>query len=924
MQELIYSIDADLSNKNDVLAIRIQHAEKISLDFTPAPTQQILTRDKLNSFSTSRDASILPFLIKEELAYLKKNKRGLGNDTPFNIIHIPYSEVLQAFKLFSISGKLHYNGKALVIDLISKTEFFYQIDGTSGTTVVEGYFTSKGQEFNISACDYIGRGAPHWYIKGVSLKLIATDVSWKDLKNMSSGSSKPYRELIEDADEDPEAPRVVIKGSLTIPNNEPLPIFHLKDRLGSFGDLSMVYTDSSGKFLQEVDYHDPRPNIEHNGKAVAKRMKAVEQGWEKDLLETGFTKKPLATSRYYCPLDKVAKSIAFLLDVGWQVRDWRGNKIAQLKNTDLAAISLADEIVIKGKMRFDTFEADVTDIIGAFNRRERFAELLPGHVALLPQNLEEFGLHDLSQEGEIIGKEIRIKQNQVGSLSGLFEDHPKMSLDSTVASLKDKLSSFQSVEITPPGSSFKGTLRPYQQEGLNWLSFLYAFHFHGILADDMGLGKTVQVLAFLSRLEEISIASRHAVLIVVPTSLIFNWKNEIEKFLPNTPVIIHHGPERCQELPQQLLLSQERLQIILTTYTTARNDASQLANIPFECLILDEAQAIKNASTQTAKILSKFKSQFRLSITGTPVENHLMELWSHFNFLIPDLFGDESSFQAEVQAGMSDSRFIKRIKKKIRPFLLRRRKEEVAKDLPEKIEQIVWITMHEKQRKVYEEFLSGVRRNLIPKVNADGSTKHRMEILESIMRLRQICCHPLLVHHDETDPEALQSSKLDALLEDLDTALEEGRKVLVYSQFTTMLGLMAKNLKSRNISFAYLDGSTKNREAVVDSFQNDPQLQIFLISLKAGGIGLNLTAADYVFIYDPWWNDAAENQAIDRAHRIGRKDTVIAKRYILEDSIEQKMIKLKAAKSSLAADLLDDEGAVSGSLTADDLLFLLS
>lgn len=429
----------------------------------------------------------------------------------------------------------------------------------------------------------------------------------------------------------------------------------------------------------------------------------------------------------------------------------------------------------------------------------------------------------------------------------------------------------------------------------------------------MGLGKTVQVLAFLSRIE-----LKSPILIVMPTSLIFNWKKEIERFLPGFPFVIHHGLDRLKSI--EIL---DKPQLILTTYTTARLDFSLLSQLSYECIILDEAQAIKNAHTQTSETVKKLNSSFRLSITGTPIENNLQELWSHFHFLIPDLFGTEDSFKAEILAGSSDSRFFKRIKKKIRPFLLRRRKEDVAKDLPEKIEQTVWVEMSEGQRAIYDEFLSGVRRNLIKKVDLDGVSKHRMEILEAIMRLRQICCHPLLVG-SENNHSPLESAKLDILIADLETAISEGRKILIYSQFTSMLALIGKRLKENNWNYAYLDGGTQNREKVVNEFQENPAIPLFLISLKAGGIGLNLTAADYVFLYDPWWNNAIENQAIDRAHRIGRKETVIAKRYIMLESIEEKMMKLKVAKSSMAADLLDDENGGAGSFNADDLLYLLS
>lgn len=493
-------------------------------------------------------------------------------------------------------------------------------------------------------------------------------------------------------------------------------------------------------------------------------------------------------------------------------------------------------------------------------------------------------------------------KSRLGALSEM-----KIQMDASLSGLRERLVTFTSVDETLPGRGFQGELRPYQQEGVSWLAFLYEFGLHGILADDMGLGKTVQVLAFLSQLE-----TEQPILIVMPTSLIFSWKREIERFLPEAAVIVHHGPERPREVA-----ALQRSGIILTTYTTLRLDSDLLAQVNCEVLVLDEAQAIKNSRTQTFQAACKLHARLRLSLTGTPLENHLGELWAHFHFLIPDLFGDEKEFASELQAAEVDLRHLNRIKKKIRPFLLRRKKAEVARDLPEKIEQVVWVEMAESQRRIYEQFLSGVRK----KVQAEGMGKSRMEVLEALLRLRQICCHPLLLS-GQLEEEVFESAKMEALLQDLEQVVEEGRKALVYSQFTSLLSLVGKQLRERNIPYAYLDGSTTNREEIVNRFQEDAALPLFLISLKAGGVGLNLTSADYVFLYDPWWNEAAENQAIDRAHRIGRKETVIAKRYVTVESVEEKMMKLKEHKRSLGDHLLDED-AGNASLTADDLLFLI-
>jgi len=912
MPELIYTIDKLRSEQDNALVIKIQQAERENFILTPISTSQILSRDLLTRSMNAKDATLIPFLLQEETDYAKKTSGRNLNDknATFDFVHISFGAVLQGLKLFATNGKLYFNGKPLVLDLYGKTEFYYTTDSTTDKTVAKGIIKTASQEFPIDSCDFIGRGPPHYIIKGINLKTLATDISWKDLKSAFGGATKSIQELIEEADEDPEAPRIILNHAVSILPPDPLPILLLKDRLGAFAELMMNYGGTS------VLFHSHQKNIEIDGKPIGKRNPAAEIGWEKDLLETGFIKKLSENSHYYCPLDKVAKSIAFLLEIGWKVLDWRGNTVLQHTQTTLHAESAANSVIIKGKLHYDNFQADLSSIVGAFNRRERFAEIAPGHVALLPHSLEQIGLDVFAEEGEIVSDGIKINKNNIGTLSGLFDSHPQIGLDKALTDIKSRLASFQGITEAAPGPGFSGILRTYQQEGVNWLSFLYDFGFHGMLADDMGLGKTVQVLAFLSRLQ-----LTEPVLIIVPTSLIFNWKREFERFLPGTPLIVHHGSNR-----QNLMLSQDKPAFILTTYTTVRLDFALFSKQSFSCLILDEAQAIKNAHTQTFQTVSKLQSHFRLSITGTPIENNLLELWSHFRFLIPDLFEDEASFKAEIQASISDPRFLKRIKKKIKPFLLRRRKEEVAKDLPEKIEQTVWIEMQPEQREIYEAFLSGVRRNLISKVNSDGAGKHRMEILEAIMRLRQICCHPLLISSilDDKNHNA-ESAKLEALMQDLETAISENRKILVYSQFTSMLTLIGKRLKENNWNYVYLDGSTVNREKVVTQFQEDTSIPIFLISLKAGGIGLNLTAADYVFLYDPWWNAAAENQAIDRAHRIGRKDTVIAKRYVVAESIEEKMMKLKAVKSTLAADLLDDEeGAVIATLTADDLLFLLN
>jgi len=904
MSILTFQVDKEESEATNTLTIRT------SLPFSA---------DKIKGLKENKE--VLHFLYLQETQYQTKikGKKSTPSDIGFTLFHVSYPQTTQALKLLAGTGRFFFKTKQLVCDIFGKSEFFYVVETKENNQLhISGKLKVKDTEFAVTDCDFICAGPPHWYIKGISLKFIVTDIAWKDLKQIYSNPPAVSLAQIQEnynIEEDPGAPTIVYTGSshhVMQQTAAPLPLLILKDRSGAFADLWMVYTSINGTKKERIAFHNPASSIPGSD---GKRKLGEERQWEQDLLQTAFIKKIVGETHYYCPMDNVAKSLTFLLEVGWDIEDWQGRRIIRQTDSDIHIQAQAQSLLVKGKLRFGDHEADLTDVLGAFTRRDRFVQLGSGAVGLLPKEFGSEGLQTIIEEGEIVHDGIKVRQSRFGSLSDLLESNYKVSCDHEIGELREKLLSFQGLKKALPENTFKGILRPYQQDGVNWLSFLYEHGFHGLLADDMGLGKTVQVLAFLSRLHV-----QKPVLIVLPTSLIFNWKREIERFLPDSKLITHHGPQRtksCRDLDQP--------HIILTSYTTMRLDLALFRAISYECVILDEAQTIKNSNTQIAQAVYQLQSRFRLSLTGTPIENHLGEVWSHFRFIVPDLFGEEQQFLADMEAASFDSRYLEKIRKKIRPFLLRRKKEEVAKDLPERIEQIVWVEMAPEQRKVYDDFLAGVKGNLFKKVEADGVGKHRMEVLEAILRLRQICCHPLLALAQSDEALEASSAKLEALLQDIETAIEEGRKVLVYSQFTSMLSLIAKQVKEKQWNYVYLDGSTStaNREKVVSQFQEDASIPLFLISLKAGGIGLNLTAADYVFLYDPWWNEAVENQAIDRAHRIGRKETVIAKRYATVESIEEKMIRLKEAKRSLISDLMSDD-LYNVNLTADDLQFLLS
>jgi len=639
------------------------------------------------------------------------------------------------------------------------------------------------------------------------------------------------------------------------PSNDSVPVLSLTDRTGAFADLWM----DGGIFGR---------------RKVSFPLSPEEQAWEKDLLQTDFIRKPSLSSQYYCPMDKIGKSLTFLLEVGWEIIDVKGRRVYRQAASDFNAHMEGDRFSLRGKIQYGEHTREVQDVFGAFNRREKFLELSPHAVGLIemPPTWEELAAEAVVED------------------SGVSIPKTRFALLEEVVRLPEEYRRV-SWEACLPASGFKGVLYPYQQKGVDWLSFLYRSGFHGLLADEMGLGKTVQLLAFFSTL-----SFEKPILIVMPSSLLFNWRRECEKFLPDLPIYTHAGPDRSLSIQSSL---------ILTSYAILRQDRLLLEQISFEAVILDEAQTIKNPDSLAAQAAYRLKAKFRLAITGTPIENRYEDLWSIFRFTMPDLLGDRR--QAPV---------LEVVRKKITPFLLRRTKEEVGIDLPSRQEQIVWVELSQEERSLYDRFLASQRAGLIQKVSHEGVGKNRLEILEAILRLRQMACHPKLVSGEYEGP----ASKLERLLADLEEVVSSGQKVLVYSQFTAMLKMIEKELIQKGYRYLYLDGQTENREEIVTQFQSDPAVSIFLISLKAGGVGLNLTEADYVFLYDPWWNEAVERQAIDRAHRIGRNRPVIARRYLACETIEEKILKLKGHKVAFASTLL----SVSEEPTLDDWYSLLT
>jgi SNF2 family DNA or RNA helicase len=457
-------------------------------------------------------------------------------------------------------------------------------------------------------------------------------------------------------------------------------------------------------------------------------------------------------------------------------------------------------------------------------------------------------------------------------------------------------------------------LRDYQLTGVAWLAALGAQNLGGILADEMGLGKTVQALAFLSLQR-----GRGPTLIVCPTSLLSNWQREAEQFTPELTVLRIDGPERASKIAR---LAEHDLG--LTSYGLLRRDAELYADFSFNSVVLDEAQHIKNPETQNAQAAFSLRASRRFVLTGTPMENSVRDLWSLMNFVAPGYLGTRTDFRERYEKPLatgSEPGLQRRLARRLRPFLLRRRKVDVARELPEKIEQIIPCELGSTQRATYNALLREIQQGLGASDRADGAT--RMRMLTGLLRLRQICCDLRLLALPPNDNKE-SSAKLDLLDELLEEIIDGGHRVLIFSQFVKMLDFVRERLEASEVGYCYLAGLTKNRQEEVDRFQNDATIPVFLISLKAGGVGLNLSAADTVIHFDPWWNAAVEAQATDRAHRIGQKRVVTSYKLIARETVEEKILHLQKRKRDLASAMLETEEPLMTGLTTADLAELLA
>jgi superfamily II DNA or RNA helicase len=667
-----------------------------------------------------------------------------------------------------------------------------------------------------------------------------------------------------------------------------------------------------------IDSKLTRQNIyQKTRRRVVERDLAGEAGAKARLSQLGFRDGDLLRDgQFELPAERMARAVRTLTQEGWRV-EADGKLYRSAGKVRMEINSGVDWFDLDGGAEFGESRVSLPKLLRAIKQGEQTVRLDDGSMGVIPEEwLSKYRL--LANLGGVSGDHLRFTRPQAGLLDALLANEPEVRVDELFARVRRELSEFAGVTAVDAPAGLRGELRGYQREGLGWLEFLRRFGFGGCLADDMGLGKTIQVLALLESRRALRAqngdAARPPSLVVVPRSLIFHWREEAARFAPEIKILEHFGSARG--VPDRHFHDYD---LVITTYGTLSRDAVHLKKIHFEYAILDEAQAVKNASTLSARAVRLLNADHRLALSGTPVENHLGELWSLFEFLNPGMLGHASAFGGAGRNPDAATRSL--LARALRPFILRRTKGQVAKELPLKTEQTLYCDLKGDERKHYNELRDYYRDKLLKNVASDGLQKSKFQVLEALLRLRQAACHPGLIDKARVKQP---SAKIDALLEQLDQVLEEDHKVLVFSQFTSLLAILRDRLDTAKTTYAYLDGRTRDRQAKVEQFQNDPNTKLFLISLKAGGLGLNLHAAEYVYLLDPWWNPAVEAQAIDRAHRIGQTRQVFAYRLIARDTVEEKVLELQKSKRDLADAIITADNSVMRNLTRDDLELLLS
>ena len=793
-----------------------------------------------------------------------------------------------------------------------------QMNSSVAAFALQGELVRGDERVAMNEIDLVTRGGIVVFRSTVARFEPADHFSWIDDLARRGAIEAPRRHqdrLLREVAELPNGLEIDLPEDLGIERviGEALPLVRIK-RLPRQGDETDVPLELLFEYGGELlDAASQRKGVlDHASRRIVARNEAVEKGLRAKLLDCGASLSRDGKGFYVESAD-VPSLLPKLSDAGFRVL-LRERELKRDLGLRFRVSSGVDWFDLRGGLDFGSEVVPWPTLLKSLRHGETVLTLADGSQGLIPERLvSRYGrlvrLGDAEEDG------LRFAKSQVSLLEAILAGETDVELDAAFRSAREALQKFERVEPREEPGTFEGTLRPYQREGLGWMHFLQQFGFGGCLADDMGLGKTIQVLALLEdrRLKRLAGEKIPPSLVVVPRSLVFNWKQEAARFTPALKVKDHTSALRSHG-------SFDEWDVVLSTYGTLRSDVMRWQGTTFDYAILDEAQAIKNATTESARAARLIRSTHRLALSGTPVENRMSELLSIFSFLNPSLAAGSVAL-AELASDRATGPEREILARGLRPYVLRRRKEDVLPDLPPKFEETLFCELGVEQRKLYEEMKEHYRFRITALLETQGLSKSRIQVLEALLRLRQVACSPGLVDNARAD---FKDAKVESLLPRLQQVAAEGHKALVFSQFTSYLGLLRPRIEALGLKHVYLDGGTRDRKSVVEQFESDPSTSVFLISLKAGGLGLNLTAADYVFILDPWWNPAVEMQAIARAHRIGQTKPVFAYRLVAKDTVEEKVLELQEKKRELVETLLGEDKASIASLRREDIELLLS
>ena len=930
-REVFYEIDLEQSRSVRQLVLQTSHRQRRANGQWGKLKPLKLRPGQLDEVDGENDAKVLAFLVGGSPERNNWYAQQAQVNTSVYRYRLPYELCQLIMPLMCASGRVRYlntkeRGTAgLIWDDGHPWELTLVVD--KDETDEEGQWQLRGQL--VRGQETMPVGAVELLLPG-GLVMTSTHIyqledfgafDWVEMferEKPVTVTAGEEHELVDQLFDMPSLPRLELPDELRLEEAQCDPVPHLTVRSPRPGwNLERLHGEISFDYLgSQVRGSSAQWAIvqRDQGRCIVRNREAEHTRWSR-LQELGFRRMLDQRGSGHdveIAARELGPAVRQLVNEDWQVQA-DGKQVRQSGELHFRIQSGIDWFELHADVQFEGRSVSFPELLSALARGDGTIRLDDGSLGIIPEEwMQRFGL--LAGLGVAEDEHVRFSQTQVALLDALLVAQPSVDYDDKFEELRQKFRSFDGVEASDEPKGFHGTLRGYQKEGLGWLEFLQDFRFGGCLADDMGLGKTIQMLAvFQDRFERLK--QRKPSLVVVPKSLIFNWIQECERFAPKLKVLEYTGLDRAKYRSKF-----DKYDLVLTTYGTLRRDIVNLKDVAFDYVALDEAQTIKNSGSQVAKAARLLQAEHRVALSGTPIENHLGDLWSIFEFLNPGMLGRSAVFKTYAN-DFQDQESQRLLSQGLRPFILRRTKKQVASELPDKVEQTIHCDMPDEQRQQYNELRDHYRESLLGMVEEQGLAKSKMHVLEALLRLRQASCHPGLLNQDL---RGNSSAKLDVLCPHLEELIDEGHKSLVFSQFTSMLSIVREHLDKRGIVYEYLDGQTRNRKQHVERFQSDPECAVFLISLKAGGLGLNLTAADYVFILDPWWNPAVEAQAIDRAHRVGQTRQVFAYRLICRDTVEEKIAELQSQKRSLADAILEADKNLIKDLSVDDLQMLLS